>query len=354
MNVAIIGGSGYAGGELLRLLLGHPEATIKHVTSRKYAGKQVSSVHPNLDGLTSAKFVLPNIDQVTQGVDLVFLATPHGESQTLVPGLLDKGVRVVDLSADYRLKTQASYEYFYGKHGSFSLCKDAVYGLPELNKAAIREAKLVAVPGCHASSAIYGLLPVTRAGLIEPFPIIVDSKTGSTGAGATPSESSHHPIRANTIRPYGLVGHRHTAEIEETILPGFPEVIREKVKVSFSAHAVDVVRGILSTIHVFLKDKHEDEKPLFKAFREFTKDNPFLRFVKKQGGVFKLPDPKVIVGTNYCDIGFELDPLSNRLVIVTAIDNLVKGAAGNAVQCFNIMHGVAETVGLTQAGIFPL
>ncbi len=354
MNVAIIGGSGYAGGELLRILLQHPGAQIKHVTSRKYAGKPVSMVNPNLDGRTSLKFVLPNIDAITQGVDVVFLATPHGESQKLVPGLMEKNVKIIDLSADFRLKSLSQYEYFYGKHSCSGLCKDAVYGMPEVNRAAIKDARIVAVPGCHASSAIYGLLPVARAGLIKPFPVIVDSKTGSTGAGASPSESTHHPIRANTIRPYGLVGHRHTAEIEETVGNALPDADKAAFKVSFSAHAVDIVRGILSTIHVFLKEKPEDERPIYKAFRDFTKDNPFIRFVKKQSGVFLLPDPKTIIGTNYCDIGFELDPLSDRLVIVTALDNLVKGASGNAVQCYNIINGLPETTGLDQLAIFPM
>nr|MDO8109828.1 N-acetyl-gamma-glutamyl-phosphate reductase [Candidatus Sigynarchaeota archaeon] len=354
MRVAIIGGSGYAGGELMRLLLKHPQTEIKYVTSRKLTGKPVTVVNPNLDGLTSLKYVMPNIDLVTKDVDVVFLATPHGESQTLVPGLLEKGVRIIDLSADFRLKNLKAYEYFYGQHSCPSLCNDAVYGMPEVNKEKIKTARIIAVPGCHASSAIYGLLPVVKAGLIKPFPIIVDSKTGSTGAGSSPSEADHHPVRANVVRPYGLTGHRHTAEIEETIAPHFDNADKEIMKVSFSAHAVDMVRGILSTIHVFFKQKPEDEKPIYKAFREFIKDNPFLRFVKKQAGVFRLPDPKTIVGTNYCDIGFEVDPLSDRLVIVTALDNLVKGAAGNAIQCYNIIQGLPETTGLDQIGIFPI
>jgi LysW-gamma-L-alpha-aminoadipyl-6-phosphate/LysW-L-glutamyl-5-phosphate reductase len=354
MRVAIVGGSGYAGGELMRLLLKHPNAEIKYVTSRKLTGKPVSIVNPNLDGLTNLKYVMPNLDVITKDVDVVFLATPHGESQNLVPTLLQKGVRIIDLSADFRLKNMKFHEYFYGPHACPQFCKDAVYGMPELNKDKIKDAKIIAVPGCHASSAIYGLLPVTRAGLIKPFPIVVDSKTGSTGAGSSPSEADHHPVRANVVRPYGLTGHRHTAEIEESILPNFQGAEQAELKVSFSAHAVDMVRGILSTIHVFLKEKLEDEKPIYKAFREFIKDNPFLRLVKKQAGVFRLPDPKTIIGTNYCDIGFEVDPLSNRLVIVTALDNLVKGAAGNAVQCFNIIQGLPETIGLDQAGIFPI
>jgi len=354
MKVAIIGGSGFGGGELLRLLLKHPETEIKYVTSRKLTGKSVSVVNPNLDGQTDLKYVMPNLDVITTDVDVVFLATPHGESQTLVPGLLEKGVKIIDLSADFRLKNMKSYEYFYGQHSCPDLINDAVYGMPEVNKEQIKTARIVAVPGCHAASAIYGLLPVVMAGLIKPFPIIVDSKTGSTGAGSTPSEADHHPIRANVVRPYGLTGHRHTAEIEESILPWFEADEKEAMKVSFSAHAVDMVRGIASTIHVFLKSKPEDERPIYKTFRDFIKDNPFLRLVKKQTGVFRLPDPKTIVGTNYCDIGFEIDPLSDRLVIVTALDNLVKGAAGNAIQCYNIIYGLPETTGLDQIGIFPI
>ena len=352
MKVSVIGASGYAGGELCRILIQHPEADVKYVTSRRYTGKPISLVNPNLIGKTRLKFVLPNIDLITKDVDLVFLATPHGQSQKIVPKLLEIGVRVIDLSADYRLKNLKSYEYFYGTHESSGLFNKAIYGLPELNEDKIKNANLVAVPGCHASSAIYGLIPVVKNNLIQPFPVIVDSKTGSTGSGASPSLASHHPIRANTIRPYGLVAHRHTAEIEETIGPLLGNE-QEKLKISFSAHAVDIVRGILSTIHVFLKEELESEKILYKAFRGFAKEHPFIRFTKKSAGIFRLPDPKMIIGTNFCDIGFEVDPLSNRLVIVTAIDNLIKGAAGNAVQCYNIINGLPQQTGLESIPLFP-
>ncbi|MHA1681053.1 MAG: N-acetyl-gamma-glutamyl-phosphate reductase [Promethearchaeota archaeon] len=354
MKVSIIGGSGFAGGELTRLLLQHPSAEVVQVTSRKNVGKPISMVHPNFNGRTNLKFTMPDADAIARDVDVVFVATPHGTSQKVVPGLLETGVKVIDLSADFRLKSLDSYNYFYGTHSCPELFEQAVYGMPELNRDAIKNAKLIAVPGCHASSAIYALVPAFTSGLVKPAPIIVDSKTGSTGAGVTHTPASHHPIRANVIRPYKVVGHRHTAEIEEAVGSTLSGSDRDSLKVSFSAHAVDVVRGILSTTHVFLKEELENERPLFKAFRGFAKDNPFIRFVKKNSGVFKLPDPKVVIGTNFCDIGFEVDPLSNRLVIVTALDNLIKGAAGNAVQCFNIASGLDETAGLDSMGIFPI
>ena len=190
--------------------------------------------------------------------------------------------------------------------------------------------------------------------MIKPFPIIVDSKTGSTGAGASPTEASHHPIRSGVVRPYKLVGHRHTAEIEEILVDNFETGEKNDLKVSFSAHAIDIVRGISSAIHVFLRNEDEDEKNIYKAFREFSRENPFIRFIKKNVGVFKLPDPKTVVGTNYCDIGFELDPLSNRVVVVSVLDNLIKGASGNAIQDLNIIYDLPETTGLESLGIFPI
>lgn len=354
MDVSIVGGSGYAGGELARLLFQHPKATVKHVTSRKNAGKPISLLHPNFDGVSRIKFSLPDMDAVARDVDVVFLATPHHTSHAFVPDLLDSGVKVIDLSADFRLKSVERYEYFYGEHDHPEYLEKAVYGMPELHAEAIKNANLIAVPGCHASSAIYSLYPVLSNDLIEPFPIIVDSKTGSTGAGIVPTPASHHPARANVIRPYKLTGHRHTAEIEQALLPSVAKDHRHAFKVSFSAHAIDAVRGILSTVHVFLKGELDSERPLYKAFRGFAKNQPFIRFVKKNAGLFKLPDPKTIIGTNFCDIGFEKDPLSSRLVIVSALDNLVKGAAGNAVQCFNIACGFDETTGLDAMPIFPL
>lgn len=353
MKVSIIGGSGFTGGELTRLLLQHPEAEVKYITSRRYAGKPISLVHPNLEKYKGIKFVLPNIDSITQGIDVIFLATPHGESQKLIPALLGKEVKIIDLSADFRLKSLERYEYFYKPHSCPDLFEKAVYGMPEVNKDKIKDAEIVAVPGCHASCAIYGLLPLARNKLIQPYPIIVDSKTGSTGAGASPTEASHHPIRAGVVRPYKLVGHRHTAEIEETLIDLFQEDYRKRMKVSFSAHAIDIVRGISSCIHAFLRNEDEDEKNLYKAFREFARENPFIRFIKKNVGVFKLPDPKTIVGTNYCDIGFERDPLSNRVVVVSTLDNLIKGASGNAVQDLNIIYGLPEETGLDSLAIFP-
>ncbi|MHA1371210.1 MAG: N-acetyl-gamma-glutamyl-phosphate reductase, partial [Promethearchaeota archaeon] len=340
-----------------RILSQHPETEICFVTSRKYAGKHVHVTHPHLEGKISTKFSMPNIDKVTKDIDFVFLAIPHGESQDYVPELLDRGIRVIDLSADFRLESKEKYEFFYKTHSYPELLKSSVYGLPELNKDKIRIAKLIAVPGCHASAAIYGLLPAVKNNLIKHFPIIIDSKTGSTGAGSQLNYNSLHPIRANVIRPYKVVGHRHTAEIEQTIKPFLlnNKTISktDSFKIHFSAHAVDAVRGILSTIHVFLKENINEEREIYKAFRDFTKKNYFIRFIKKASGTYKLPDPKMLLGSNYCDIGFELDPLSDRLVILSALDNLVKGAAGNAVQCYNLACNYKETLGLDQLPIFP-
>lgn len=358
MRVGIVGASGFAGGELIRLLTFHPEVELTYVTSRSYAGKLVSTLHPNLAGQTRLKFQGYTPDQAQAQCDLIFLAVPHKAAQNLVPGLLEVGLKVVDLSADFRLRAQRDYEQYYCPHKCPDLLAKAVYGMPELHKAEIRGADLVANIGCHAGAAIYGLAPLAKEGALPTQPIIVDSKTGSSGSGASVNESTHHPLRSGSIRPYKLVNHRHTAEIEQELSALLPGSASRQVQVGFSAHGINIVRGIASSIHlVYTLDEDQfariDDRFLFKTFRKFYGDAPFLRVVKRSAGVFRLPDPKLIAGTNYCDVGFEIDPHLPRLVVVTALDNLIKGAAGNAVQCMNLMAGFDETTGLTFPGLYP-
>ncbi len=356
MRVGIIGGSGYAGGSLLQLLSVYPGSDVEltYVTSRSLVGKPIHTSLVTLRGVEKVKklkFEMPSPERAKELCDLVFLAVPHGTSHSIIKDYLDAGLKVVDLSADYRIKDLKTYEYYYGTHGCPEYIKEAVYGMPEIHRKEIKNARLVAVPGCHASSAIYALLPLVKEDLIQTDKIIVDSKTGSSGSGAEVSESTHHPIRANSIRPYGLTGHRHTAEIEQEL-----EFISsgKKVTVGFSAHGANLVRGILSTSYAFLNpDKKVDEKTVIQAYRNFYKDEPFIRFMKLNTGVFRLPDPKLIAGTNYVDVGFELDDHMPRIVAVCALDNLIKGTAGNAIQCMNIMCGFPETQGLEFPGIFP-
>jgi len=350
VRVGIIGGSGYVGGELLRLLLLHPQVEVTMVTSRKYAGEFVFGVHPNLRGATQLKFLPLNLSDIAKNCDLVFTATPHGSSVNLVPKLLEMGLKVIDMSADFRLKNPDDYVKWYGwKHAHPEFLKEAVYGLTELHREEIKKARLIACPGCMAIAAILGLAPMAKAEVIEKDRVIVDAKIGSSGAGSAPSLASHHPERFGGVRPYKPVGHRHIAEIEQEL--NF--LTNEPVTISFSTHAVNMVRGILSTIHVFLT-KSLTDKDVWKIYRSFYQEEPFVRLVKYKKGLHQLPDPKVVTGTNFCDVGFEFDPHTNRLVILSAIDNIMKGAAGQGVQCLNVVLGVDEKTGLESTGFHPM
>ena len=350
LRIGIIGGSGYVGSELLRLLLLHPAAEVTTVTSRQSAGEFVFNAHPNLRDLTQLKFVPLDIAELQKNCDLIFTATPHGGSVNLVPKLLEAGLKVIDMSADFRLKNPANYETYYGwKHAHPEILREAVYGLPELHREEIKAAKLVACPGCMATSAILGLAPIVKGGLVVNDKIIVDLKVGSSGAGSKPSVASHHPERFSGVRPYQVVGHRHTAEVEQEL----NMLTSESVQISFTPHAVNMVRGILATIHTFPKQKLEN-KDLWRALRGMYGNEPFVRLVKYQKGPYQLPDPKVTMGTNFCDVGFEIDDRAKRLVLFSAIDNMTKGASGQAVQCMNIQLEIDETTGLKSTGFHPV
>jgi N-acetyl-gamma-glutamyl-phosphate/LysW-gamma-L-alpha-aminoadipyl-6-phosphate reductase len=310
----------------------------------------VFNIHPNLRGLTQLKFVPLDIAELQKNCDLIFTATPHGGSVNLVPKLLEAGLKVIDMSADFRLKNPADYETYYGwKHAHPEMLKDAAYGLPELHREEIKKAKLVACPGCEATAAILGLAPIVKAGLVDEDKIVIDLKVGSSGGGSKPSVSSHHPERASGVRPYKVVGHRHIAEVEQEL----DALAKEPVIISFTPHAVNMIRGILATIHTFPKQKLEN-KDLWRAFRGMYGNEPFIRLVKYQKGPYQLPDPKVTLGTNFCDIGFEIDEHANRLLLFSALDNMCKGASGQGVQCMNILMGFDETAGLKSTGFHPM
>jgi N-acetyl-gamma-glutamyl-phosphate/LysW-gamma-L-alpha-aminoadipyl-6-phosphate reductase len=350
MRIGIIGGSGYVGGELLRLLLMHPHAEVTMVTSRQVVGEYVFNSHPNLRGLTQLKFVPMDLAELQRNCDLVFTATPHGGSVNLVPKLLADGLKVIDMSADFRLKDATAYEKWYGwKHANPETLKEAVYGLPELHREEIKKTRLVACPGCMATATALALIPFIKAGLIEKNRIVADLKVGSSGGGSKPTVASHHPERFGGVRPYKSVGHRHIAEVEQEL----NALTKDQVTVSFSPHAVNMVRGILATVHTF-PTQPITNKDIWKALRSTYEGEPFIRFVKYLKGCYQLPDPKVTQGTNYCDIGFEIDEHANRLLIFSAIDNMVKGASGQGVQCLNIMMGIDETTGLKSTGFHPM
>jgi LysW-gamma-L-alpha-aminoadipyl-6-phosphate/LysW-L-glutamyl-5-phosphate reductase len=341
VKAVIVGASGYVGGELLRLLLRHPGIEVVQVTSDSLAGKPVGRAHPNLRRATDLRFV-PHGDR--QAADVTFLATPHGDSMEVVPAVLAEGGIVVDLSADYRLKDPAAYPTYYGReHPHPDLLRESVYGLPELHREALRGARLIAVPGCISTAATLALQPLVQAGLIEPGRVIVDAKSGSSASGREVGAAGLHAERAGVMRAYALAGHRHTAEIEQ----------ETGALIALSCHAVDPVRGVLATAHGSAT-RPVDAKDLWKAYRAAYGEEPFVRVVHESDGIFREPEPRLLSGTNYCDVGFAVDDHAQRVVALGALDNLMKGAAGNAVQSLNVRLGLDETTGLDFLGLHPL
>lgn len=341
INVSIVGGSGYAGGELLRLLMQHSHVNVNQVTSRQFAGQAVSVAHPNLRKVTNLIFVHP---EELKECDVLIVALPNGVSMGQMQHFIKLAPKVIDLGADFRLHNQEVFEEWYHKpHQLPTLLTKFVYGIAELHREEIRNASYVACGGCEATVSILSLYPLLKNRLIKNN-VIIDAKMSSSQAGLQPSLSSHHPERAGVVRSYMPTGHRHTAEIEQEL---------SGIQIAISATAIDMVRGLLVTIHTTPRDGVEG-KDIWKAYREVYENEPFIRIVKDSTGVFRYPEPKILQGTNYCDIGFELDTHTNRLVVIGAIDNLVKGTAGQAVQALNLMCGFEETEGLTFPGLHPV
>jgi N-acetyl-gamma-glutamyl-phosphate reductase len=343
MKVGIIGASGYTGGELLRLLAGHRECEVVCATSRRAKGRRIAEVHPHLRGIVDLKFEDLTPEEVASRSDFVFTATPHGAAMDIAPKLLEQGVKVVDLSGDFRFEDVKVYETYYGLEHAHPGVK-AVFGLPELYREQIRNARFVANPGCYPTSVILGLVPSLKAGIIEPQRIVADSKSGVSGAGATPTQGTHFCMAEESITPYKVVGHRHLPEMEQEL-----GKFNSDVRLSFVPHLVPVIRGISTTLHCFLK-RTVESADIRGLYAKFYKNEPFVR-VLEEG---EIPRMSAVRGTNYIDIGgFEVDNERERAVIVSAIDNLVKGASGQAVQNMNIMQGYDETQGLKQVGMHP-
>jgi N-acetyl-gamma-glutamyl-phosphate/LysW-gamma-L-alpha-aminoadipyl-6-phosphate reductase len=354
LRAAIVGGSGYTGGELARLLLFHPQVEVTQIASSSYAGHYLHSVHPNLRKLSTLRLCHP--DDLTE-CDLVLLCLPHGVSAGQLARYQQIAPRIIDLSADFRLRSADLYEHWYGElHVAPQLLRQAVYGLPELHRAELNEATLVSGTGCMATAAILGLAPLYRAGVVDTaIPLVVDAKVGSSAAGAMPSAGSHHPDRSGAVRSFQPTGHRHTAELLQelgTITGREEDAAGLQQRIAFSATSVELVRGVLITAQVFL-NATLDERRLWRVFREAYQREPFIRLVKERSGVYRYPEPKIVAGSNFCDIGFELDAAQQRVVVIAALDNLMKGAAGNAVQAMNAMYGWDETLGLTFPGLHP-
>jgi N-acetyl-gamma-glutamyl-phosphate/LysW-gamma-L-alpha-aminoadipyl-6-phosphate reductase len=347
VKVSVIGGSGYAGGELVRLLLSHPEVEILQVTSERNAGKFVRSVHPNLRKRSDMKF---SSAEALQPVDVLFTALPHGVAMGKMANLRQIAPIIIDLSADFRLRNPADYPKWYGHdHENPNLLNEFVYGIPELHRDEIRQADLISSAGCMAATSILGLYPLFQAGVVDlSRPVVVEAKTGSSGSGGAPGLGSHHPERSGAMRSFKPTGHRHSAEIIQELTVG-----GESPEVAFSATAIEAVRGILATSHLYLKDPLP-EKELWGIYRAAYKDEPFMRLVKEASGVHRYPEPKLLSGSNWCDVGFERDPDTNRVVVLSALDNLMKGAAGQAVQAFNIRCQFPETTALEFTGLHPI
>jgi N-acetyl-gamma-glutamyl-phosphate/LysW-gamma-L-alpha-aminoadipyl-6-phosphate reductase len=343
IRASIIGASGYVGGELARLLLFHPEVELAQVTSERLAGKPFTSTHPNLRGHTALQYVPMS---KVEPCDVLFLALPHGEAASRIEQFAALAPRIVDCSADFRLRDPAAYERWYGTpHPAPAWLEKFTYGLPELNRAAIQAASYVSGVGCNATATNLALLPLVRAGLLDSArDVVVEVKVGSSEGGASSGDSSHHPERSHAVRSFAPVGHRHTAEVLQAT--GL-----ERVHLSITS--VELVRGALATAHVF-PGSAVAEKDLWRAYRSAYNSEPFVRIVRERQGNYRLPEPKILAGSNFAEVGFALDEASGRVVSICAIDNLMKGAAGTAVQCMNLMCGFDERAGLGFPGLHPV
>jgi N-acetyl-gamma-glutamyl-phosphate/LysW-gamma-L-alpha-aminoadipyl-6-phosphate reductase len=340
-SAAIVGGSGYVGGELLRLLVDHPDVEVTTITSRSSAGRFARQAHPNLRGRTDLKFVPPT--EVGE-VDVLFLALGHGESAADIERWSKLGRKlVVDLSADFRLRDAATWKKWYDEpHASPDWLPRFTYGLPELHREELRSARYVSGVGCNATAVNLALLPLARAGAIERA--VCDLKVGSSEGGARSNAGSHHPERAGALRAFAPTSHRHQAEVRQAL---------GDFDLHMTVTAVEMVRGVLCTAHVFLNDDMT-ERDLWRVFREHYGDEPFVRIVKEAQGLYRFPEPKILAGTNHVEVGFALEEGTRRVVVFSALDNLVKGAAGSAVQCMNLALGLDETAGLGFSGLHPI
>jgi len=347
IRVGIIGVSGYGGGELVRILAGHPEVGLAYLCSETYKGRDISAALPNVRGFLEAECEGYDPAQIAERCDILFMVHDNGWAMKEAGRFLDAGLKVIDLSADFRLRTKGLYEEWYKlSHGSPELIERAAYGLPELYAGEIAKAQLVANPGCYPVGAILALAPLLEEKLIDPDTIVVDSKSGVSGAGRSSFKLDYHfPELNESVKAYNVGVHRHTPEIEQELsrLAGQP------VTISFTPHLIPVTRGILTTAYSGLIGGGWNTEELVQMYREFYKSAPFV--VVLDAGEY--PATKSAFGSNFCHIGLKVDPRTNRVVVLSAIDNLVKGAAGTAVQNMNLMCGFDERTGLDKPGVFP-
>jgi len=346
--VGVVGAKGYAGRELIKILLSHPDVELVSLSDKIDTTEPIVQTFPQFRKITELIIEPTNVEKINRKVKVVFLALPHSVSQEYAPAFISAGKKVIDLSADFRFRDVTTYEKYYKiEHRAKKLNKEAVYGMPELFRDLIRKARLIASPGCYPTSVILGLAPIMGSGWIDVNTIIADSKSGVSGAGRTPSPTTHYYECNESIRPYSVASHRHTPEIEEKI----SELANQKITITFTPHLTPMDRGILSTIYVNLTclhaDKHRQsenvsEADIYKRYEKFYSEEPFVRLLPYG----EMPATKSVLFSNFCDIGLKLDTRTNRLIIATAIDNLIKGASGQAVQAFNISMGIDEKTGL--------
>jgi len=345
LRVGIIGVTGYTGNELLRLLLPHAGVKINYVTSHSFAGEPLATVHPHFRGITDLRCSSFSLDEAVEKTDLVFSALPHGQSMDVVPQLYGAGLKVIDLSADFRLIDHSLYREWYGKdHQAAHLLGEAVYGLPELYREEIKGATLVANPGCYPTSVILGLAPLAARGLLEQDTLVVDSKSGTSGAGKVPSQTLHFSECTENFRAYKVARHQHTPEMEQEL----GKLRGKEFVFTFVPHLVPMIRGILSTMYLKIEKDLPEEK-IREIYAEFYEGEKFVRLLPPA----MFPETRNVYGSNYCDLALQWDRRTGRLIVLSALDNLVKGAAGQAVQNMNLMLGLPEEQGLKAVPLRP-
>lgn len=337
IKTAVVGATGYAGAELVKIIAGHPKVELSILTSKQFAGKPFDQIYPAMAGIVDKVCQAYSADEICDNADIVFMALPHKLPMKLVPELIKKGKKVIDLSADFRFKSSHTYELFYQPHSAKDLIPKAVYGLSEIYADIIRTTDLVGNPGCYPTSTLLPLIPLVRKTNIIGNTVIVDSKSGVSGAGRSLSLTTHFCEVNESFKAYKVAEHRHNPEIEEIL----KLEAKRDISLTFVPHLVPMTRGMLTTMYVPLKEKISWDE-IFDCFSFYYQDRPFIRICPKG----KYPDTLNVRGTNYCDIGFKLDDKRQVLILISAIDNLVKGAAGQAVQNMNIMLGLDEMTGL--------
>ncbi len=346
IKVGIVGSTGYTGTELVRFLSRHPEVEITGVTSQSYVDRAYGDIFPNVNGFIDLRCEEQDLDKLLAKSDVIFTALPHGVSMDVVGEAAAKGVKVIDLGADYRFDDVQVYEEWYKiEHKTPELSEKAVYGLPEIHRQEIKGSTVVGNPGCYPTSITLGLAPLLKKGLIKPETLVVDSKSGVSGGGRGLNLGFHYAECNENFKAYNIGAHRHTPEIEQEL----SKLAGTKVTISFTPHLVPMTRGILSTIYASLHNVNTSTEELLQLYRDFYKDEFFVRVHPE--GVY--PQTKYVYGSNFCDIGLKFDARTGRVVIVSVIDNLVKGASGQAIQNMNILFGLPEKTGLDYPALWP-